>query len=75
MKRGGGNTNFLRLNHKIESSQATPSRLGDESPRVTDQGDRQVRLDMGWLWMSRTSLARGPDKFSWDSSFELFNVD
>jgi hypothetical protein len=27
------NTNFLELNHTLESSRVTPSRLEDESPR------------------------------------------
>jgi hypothetical protein len=31
-----GNANFLRANHKLGSSQAMPSRLGDKSPRATN---------------------------------------
>jgi hypothetical protein len=31
-----GNTNFLGLNHKLESSRTTPSHLEDKSPRVTN---------------------------------------
>jgi hypothetical protein len=31
-----GNTNFSELNHKLGSSRATPSHLGDKSSRVTN---------------------------------------
>jgi hypothetical protein len=31
-----GNTNFPELNHKLDSSRATPSRPGDKSSKVTN---------------------------------------
>jgi hypothetical protein len=32
----GGSTNFLKVNHNLGSSQATPSHLGGNSPAVTN---------------------------------------
>jgi hypothetical protein len=34
-----GNKNFPRLNNKLGSSRATPSHLGDKSPRVTNMNE------------------------------------
>jgi hypothetical protein len=34
-----GNINFPELNHKLGSSRATPSRLGDKSPIITNTNE------------------------------------
>jgi hypothetical protein len=51
------NTNFLRLNHTLGSSQATTSHLGDEFPRVTNvieviEEDVEVLL-LGIKWLTQ----------------------
>jgi hypothetical protein len=52
-----GNTNFPKLNHIVGRYRATPSHLGDESPRVTNaievvDEDAEVLL-LGIKWLTK----------------------
>jgi hypothetical protein len=55
-----GNTNFPRLNHKIESYRVTPSCLVDESPRVKNVNEVIAEDVEVLLLETQGSLERWP---------------
>jgi hypothetical protein len=70
-----GDTNFLRLNHKIENSRSMPNRLGDKSLRVTNMNEIVVKMNGVLLlkWVAHSRICSNPLSSAQESREKLRN--